>query len=226
MKEAFGFPVVDSTNVFEVLAELGIKPWPHTEPVISLSDYMERDLDDEQRAELRFAPVPEVVSLTDQSGKPFRGFRSKGKDWATVFALLPGDLLPIVGEYKHGADEVLLVPPSGVPSKAELAIDNPMLACAKREWEEETGLTLKTIEPLSDSPLIIAGRQSTLRYFPFLGSAAEPIVKGESKLDKTEHLKMVLIPLGEWLKVIANGKGVEDCAASITLLAMMRLGKI
>lgn len=226
MKEAFGFPVVDANNVFGVLADLGIKPWGHTQPVQSLTDYMKGDLDDEQRAELRFAPKTEVVSLVDHNGRPFRGFRSVGKDWATTFALLPDYLLPIVGEYKHGADEVVLTPPSGVPSKVDMATGDPMLTCAHREWEEETGLRLFHVRHLTNSPLIISGRQSTLRYSPFLGTVAEPIIKGESKLDDTEHLKMVLIPLPEWLKVIANGKGVEDCAVSVTLLAMMLLGRI
>lgn len=224
--EQFGFAVVTAENIFDVLAELGIKPWQHSEPVVSLDEYMRRDLDEAQLGELRFAPKAEVVSLTDHHGKPFRGFRSVGKDWATTFTLLPGNLVPIVGEYKHGANEVVLVPPSGVPHKEDQTTPNAMMTCAQREWEEETGLKLASIEPLSAKPLVISGRQSTLRYYPFLGRVQRPIVKGTSKLDATEQLKMVLCPLGEWLKLIERGQGIEDCGASATLLALSRLGLV
>jgi hypothetical protein len=227
VEERYGFPVVDAANVFDVLARLGIQPWKRSDPVISLDDYLARkDLTDEQRAELRFAPKTEVVSLIDHRHKPFRGFRSVGKDWATVFCLLPDNLVPIIGEYKHGCDQVSLVPPSGVTSRSDTATDNPMMSCAKREWEEETGLNLSSIVSISQRPLIISGRQSTQRYWPFYGEVAQPIVKGKSKFDTTEQLKLVLVPLPEWLKLIRNGRGIEDCGASITLLALMHLGRL
>lgn len=222
----FGFPVVNAENIFDVLADLGIKPWSKASPVISLDEYIASGLDDAQQAELRFAPKTEVVSLIDHRNRPFRGFRSVGKDWATVFTLLPGDLVPIVGEYKHGADEVTLVPPSGVPTKADLQSGDPMAACAMREWEEETGLKLVRVEALTDQPLMISGRQSTVRYNPYLGTTVTPLIKGKSKLDDTEQLKMVLVPLTEWLKLIANGRGIEDCAVSVTFLGLQALGRI
>lgn len=169
MQNQFGFPVVSADNVFDVLAERNIRPWAQTNPVISLADYLQQPLSEPQRSELRFAPKTEVVSLTDHHGNPFRGFRTAGKNWTTVFTLLPGNLLPIVGEYKHGVDEVVLVPPSGVPHKEDLQTPNPWTTCAQREWEEETGLKLRNVEPLSDHPLIISGRQCTMRYYPLLG---------------------------------------------------------
>jgi hypothetical protein len=224
--EKYGFPVVNPENIFSVLEKYGIKPWPQAKPTVDLEDYLKEDLDEDQKKELRFAPKSEVVSLLDPSNQLFRGFRSVGKDWATTFVLLPGDLVPIVCEYKHGVGQVVVVPPSGVPNKEDQLTDDPMLACAAREWEEETGLRLSSIESLSRHPLVINGRQSTHRYYPFLGYVKEPITKLPSKLDHTECLKVVLMALPEWLKFIQSGAGVEDCAASITLLALYRLGYI
>lgn len=225
MEYLHGFPIVNAVNAFDVLAELGIRPWPVSLPAVSLEDYLKRDLDDTQRAELRFAPKTEVVTLTDHRGQPFRGFRSVSNNWATTFALIDGYVV-IAGEYEHGIDQVVLVPPSGAPNREDRATENPMQTCAEREFEEETGLKLATIEPLSDQPLVVSGRQFTQCYSPFLGHLAHPVIKRPSKLDTTEQIQIVLCSLREWLKLIAIGQGIEDCGASATLLALNRLGKI
>lgn len=223
----FGFPIATADNIFSLLSDLGIRQVEHSRPVMDFEEYMASDLTEKQRSDaVRFGPKREVVIQTDKHGEPFHGFRTVGKNWATVFTLLPGDLVPIVGEYKHGADEVTLVPPSGVLHKVDTESPDPMAACGRREWEEETGLKLDSVTPLTGYPLMISGRQSTVRYYPFLGQVTLPIVKGKSKLDDTENLKMVLVPLQEWLKLIDNSRGIEDCAVSTTFLALRRLGKM
>lgn len=225
MDTAYDYPVVTTANVFDVLRELGIDKWQHTAPVRTLDKYRQEELSESQRAELRFAPTVEVLTLQGPS-ETFRGFRTVGRNWTTVFALLPGDLVPLVGEYKHGTDEVLLVPPSGVPSKADLELDDPMAACAQREWEEETGLRLKYVLPLQPKGLAIAGRQSSVRYFPYLGEVEEPIVRGASKLDANEKLAMVLMPLQEWLRAIEYLPGMESAGVTTTYLALRHLGRL
>lgn len=223
----YGFPVCTANNVFAVLRDLGIQPWPHAESAVSMETYLSGELTEAERNEaLRFGPKAEVVSLTQPNGRPFRGFRSIGKDWATTFVLLPDGLVPIIGEYKHGSDDLTLVPPSGIPNRDEREQADGMAICAKREWEEETGLRLERVTPLSRRPHVIAGRQSTLHFYPFIGEIAHPIEKGESKLDANEYLKLVLLSLEDWLRLIEHGRGIEACGASITLLALRRLGLV
>ncbi len=230
IEKKWGFPVVNAENVYKVLADMGVRPWPHVKPPMDLRDYMESPLTDEQKGELRFAPKNEVVFLKQPNGKPYTGFRNVGKNWATVFTLLPDNLVPIVGEFKHGAEVISLVPPSGVPSKTEMDISSVMermAACGLREFEEEAGIKLVRARPLaSEHGLPVSTRQSTQRCYPFLGEFALPIRQGPSKLDKTEHLKMVLIPLGEWMKLIMSGKVYEECAISTTFLALAELDLI
>lgn len=227
MENRYGFPIVTADNLSTVLAALGIRVWAPVQPPMSLDNYQVGDLTPRQREEIRrFAPRSEVVFLQDPKGNPFTGFRSVGKNWVTTFALLEGDLVPITIEYKHGADVVVLVPPSGVPGRRETGLEDPMSACARREFLEETGVELAEVTLLSGPEGIpVSSRQSTLRYFPFLGIPKMPISLQERRLDSTEFLRVVLIPLKEWLKLIGRG-GVEDSAISTTFLALQRLGRL
>lgn len=230
IKKKWGFPIVNADNVYKILEGLGVHPWPHVKPPMDLKDYVAGNLTEAEKADLRFAPKNEVVFLKQPNGKPYTGFRNVGKNWSTVFAVLPGDLVPIVGEFKHGAEEITLVPPSGVLSKAETEISSlmeRMKACGGREFEEESGLKLKNVIPLSsEHGLAVSTRQSTQRYYPFLGEVAMPVAPGRSKLDENEHLKMVLIPLSEWLILVNSGRIYDDCAVSVTYLALGKLGRL
>ncbi|MBI3572716.1 MAG: NUDIX domain-containing protein [Candidatus Kerfeldbacteria bacterium] len=221
MDEIFGFPRVTATNIFEVLRELGIKPWDHERPTMSLEEYIASDLTEEQRGELKFAPKSEVVFLKQPNGHPFTGFRSVGKNWATTFALLPGRYVPIVAEWKHGTEQISLVPPSGVMNKSD---SGSWEACAKREFEEETGMVLESVESLTgNQPLGVSSRQSTMCFYPFLGNIDGPHMRGQSKLDVTEHLKLVVISLGDWLSLIEGGWVLDQVGITTTYLALRRL---
>jgi hypothetical protein len=229
-QKQYGFYVVNSDNVFEVLEGLGVRPWPRVTEPVGLDEYLKRDLSESERNDLRFAPKTEVVFLRQPDGKPFTGFRNVGKNWSTVFTILPGDLVPIIGEFKHGEEFISLAPPSGVPNKVEMQINDTlerMTSVGKREYEEETGMKLAEIVSLDAMGLSVSGRQDKQRYFPFLGKVAEPIEPGASKLDKTEFLKMVLVPVGELLKLIEEKNRIlEDCLVSATFLALRKLGRL
>lgn len=231
MEKAFGIPVARATNYLDVFAALGIVPWEHTEAAMSMTDYLAGEHTAQERADAEhFGPKSEVVQLRQPNGKPFVGFRSVGKNWSTVFAVVPSDefgpLIPLVGEWKHGAETISICMPSGVPNKNELAGSDPMGACAKREFEEETGMVLTGVTPLSPEGIPLSGRQSSTRYFPYLGTVATPIIPGPSKLDDTEYLALVLMPANNWLHLMLRGEVYEDCAASATLIAGLRLGLV
>jgi ADP-ribose pyrophosphatase YjhB (NUDIX family) len=167
-----------------------------------------------------------VRHLLTPTGKSFPGFYVDNwtKDWATTLVLLPGNLVVLTGEYKHGQDEVVIVPPSGVPKRG-FTEEETMMGCATREFKEETGLTLTSIVPLG-GPQAVSARNINCRYFPFLGEVAEPIVAEEVQRDITERLAVVLCPIEEWFTLIKLGRGIEQCSASIAFLYMLAQGRL
>lgn len=224
IKTQWGIPIVMASNIFPYLKSVGIQPWPQIEPTVSLDEYLGRDLTDLQKNELRFAPKTEVMFLQQPDGKSFTGFRTALKPWATTFVLLPGGFVPIVAEWKHGTECISLAPPSGVLSKND---QGSMYLCAQREFQEETGIQIQTPIELGDpNGISLGGRGSTQRFFPFLGYAVESIYPGPTKLDNTEHIKLVLIPLDEWMEMISGGMVTEACAIITTFLALQRIGKL
>lgn len=224
LEKQYGFPVVTAHNFLRVLAELGLAPPKQIGDPEPLEKYLAGpNVTDDQRDEARrFAPKSEVVVLEQRDGERFIGFRSVGKDWAGLFVLLPGDLVPVVAEYKHGSGTLSLTPPCGVMAKG----DRDMGACARREFQEETGILVSRISSLSTWGVPVSSRQSTLRFYPYVGEIdGEPVV-GPSKLDASERLKVVLFPLKEWMSLLVGGLIFDDCAASLTFLALLRLGRL
>jgi len=231
MTTHYGLLVVTADTIFAELEQRGIRAWLQRRPPLDLAKYATGDLTDAQQNELeRFAPQAQATFLTTPQGEHYTGFRTVGKNWATVFSLIPNPseqndpLVPIVGEWKHGAEVMTLSPPAGVPGKEDARFLRPMEQCAQREFEEETGLTLLNLTALSDCGIPVSGRQSTPLFFPFLGKVKEPIQPKQYKLDGTEHLQPMLIPLSEWLQLIELGKVLEASAIVVTYMALRRLG--
>ncbi len=239
-KMMYGFPVLKAEEVLPYLKRHGIVPWRKVDATVVLEEHMKRELTPERRkiAE-RFAPKTEVLVLEN----PVNGivddfFRAVGKDWATVFAPLPNPddesdpLIPLIGEWKHGCDKdggdegMTVVPPSGVATKADLVTQQPYLAAGKREFEEETGIELAEVIPLSEHSFPSAGRNQTARAFLFFGVPKIPVVPGPNKLDKMEHLKGFLLPLSEWRKFLRRYPTGELVSPAITQLALEHMGRI
>ncbi|MFA6042296.1 MAG: NUDIX domain-containing protein [Patescibacteria group bacterium] len=219
----WGMPIVRSYQLDEYLLHSGIRPWKHLAPPVDFDRYRQGQLSEEQIHELEFSPKTEVLTLEKPNGATFRGFRTVAENCSTVFCILPGDVLPIIVEWRHGAEVISLVPPTGVVS----AVDHgDMAACAKREFEEETGIILANLHPLSTDGIPLSTRGNTQRYFPFLGYAEEPIVIEHIKLDENEYLKVMLIPLADWLKLISAGRVPEEISIGITFLALQRIGRL
>lgn len=262
MREAYGVPVVErAEDLMPTFAALGIQPWRETSEPMDLDAYRSMlenppisrgrtsDPDEDRRrqeghrqdaerlAELqRFAPKGQAMFLETPNGRPFTGFRSVGRDWATVFALLPDptnpnnperSLLPVAGEWKHGAEVITIGPPCGVPKRGKPGEpDEPMEACGAREFTEETGFAVDQLIKLTPKPVAVSGRQTTQKWVGYLGHVPRPIVRGPSRLDATEDLKMALIPLSAWMDAIEQGLVLESSSIAVTCLALRKLGML
>ncbi len=228
MKTVHGYPVVTADTLQDVLEALGLRAWEKIAATVSLQEYARRALTGDQQAELRFAPNAEVLFLQNpETAATFTAFRTAAKSWATTFALVPNDehgpLVPIVAEWKHGVEEVTLVPPSGVMSKVD---NNSWYNAAKREFAEETGFALEEVTVLCDHTLQGAStRQNTSGVYPFVGLLKKPVERMPSKLDKNELLHVLLFPVEEWLDVLDRGDAHDQCAVAVTHLALRWLKK-
>lgn len=221
METRYGFPLVNAENVLDVLKELGIKPWPRVGQ-IPLEDYLIGPLNPRQRSELRFLPRIEAVTFLNPKGEPFTGFRASWPDGVMVFTLLPDDLVPVAAEFKHGVEAVSLILPGGKIVKGEDAF-----SCAKREFEEETGIALEGVLSLNPVGTPVSPRQTTERVYFFLGNPRLPLIAGSPKLDQGEFLQVVVLPLHDWLEVISQGQEfVDPHSALVTFLALRKLGRL
>ncbi len=224
-EQKYGFPVISHENAFSVLSDAGIGQWPVVKPPIKLSEYQKQDLDQGRLYEIRrFAPDTEVVFLRDPEGDPFVGFRSiwsyaKG---CVVFTLLPGDLIPVAAEYRHGAEVVSLILPGGVVEKN----DSCPAVRAQQEFQAETGIILDKVVPLDDDGIPLSARQMKLSSCSFLGILPSQIKISEQRLDPKEYLKIVLIPLSEWLILIETSQVKEAASIVATFLALRKLRRL
>lgn len=219
----WGLPVVPAYRLEEYFSECGIRPWEKIGAPIPLQYYRLMHMSETDQRELRYAPKAEVIPWKNPKSGPMHGFRTIGKNWSTVFCLLPGELIPIVVEWKQGAECISLAPPSG---SLEPIDAGDMRACAIREFFEETGITLANLHPLSENGIALSSGDNTQRYFPFLGYPEIPVVVGPTKLDNNELLQVILVPLADWLSLISTGRVQEEISIGITLLALQRIGRL
>lgn len=227
----YGFPVVASPeDLSQTLEMLHIRPWQPVRPGLSLAEYIKLSLTEKQIGELRFAPNPWVNVFHHPNGDVFTGFSSKGRSWATVVVPLDdptfGTLIPFAAEFKHGREQIVLVPPSGVPNAQEKQQPDGFEACGRRELFEESGITLKEIHRLTHSDLPASARQTDQGVHLFLGLANDPTTWEKPNPDRTEFLRIVLIPLETFQKLVSEGTdphiGIELSAVAGVLLAMRK----
>ena len=215
-KTRYGLPLVRIDNIWEVVQSSGIANWKTVTSPVAVEDYPEVNLTN-QEIEIKRKFQMEISQFLSPSGEIFRGFRFDCGHGTRIFTLLDGELIPICAEFQHGCGEVLFDLPGGTLESGEDPAD-----CAKREFEEETGIILEGIISLSSVGMPIAARPMSSRNFSFIGVASDPAVLRPQKLDVGECLKVILVSLDDWLKLI-DREIVQAYSASTTLLALRRL---
>jgi 8-oxo-dGTP pyrophosphatase MutT (NUDIX family) len=123
----------------------------------------------------------EDVRLPDKT--VIRGYlRSRGRDYAMVFAVLADGTVPLVYQYKHGPGR----PSFDLPAGYLDGPDETPLAAARRELQEETGLVAEEWRSLGH--LVIDTNRGEDRAHIFLALGARP--EGLPHLDPTEDLEV------------------------------------
>lgn len=138
-----------------------------------------------------------------------------------VFPLVNSQTIIAIQQFRHGANDVLYELPGG-----NLDFDNETPAeIAARELKEETGYEPKKVVPLQ--PQGHSGywfEPSTIptAYIPFL--ATDCLKISEQKLDHGEYIKLMELPIAEWLALIATGMVTDSKSIVTTFLSLLYLG--
>lgn len=128
----------------------------------------------------------------------------------TVFAITRNKEVVFVRQYKHGIREIVLELPAGFTDE-----DNPLIA-AKGELLEETGIITEELILLGE--VYPMPTKSSSRNFGFLLENAE--ITEKQKLDITEDIGVVLVPLGELDERIK--KGEIKAASTLAVISLAR----
>lgn len=217
LKTKYGLPLANIDNILEIIQLSGVANWKTIADSVAVEDYPEVKLTN-QEIEIKRKLRVKVSRFLSPSGEVFMSFLLPYSGNGTrVFTLLDGEFIPICAEFMHGCGEVLFDLPGGVMEPGEEPI-----VCARREFEEESGIVLENIISLSSVGMPIAARRLKARNFSFMGIAGNPIIVKPQKLDASEHLKIVLISLDDWLKLI-DREMVQSYSAGTTFLALRRL---
>jgi 8-oxo-dGTP pyrophosphatase MutT (NUDIX family) len=118
-------------------------------------------------------------------------------DWVNVIPLTDRQSVVMIRQYRHGTDEVTLEIPGGMvdPEDADAA------AAARRELAEETGYqagVLHHLGTIAPNPAIQSNHCHS-----FLATALRP---GPQRLEGSEQIEVVEVPLAEVPQLIARGE--------------------
>ena len=216
----YGLPLADADNIFDIFKSLGIVKWKMLESPISVSAYLKQELSLEEKRNLKYLLKVEVATFVNPVDKIFRGFRYIGYNGAVIFTLLPGNLVVVCAEFMHGCEEIVLDLPGGMIEPGE----NPSVR-AKKEFEEESGIMLKEVIPLGSIGTRPIARRLNSRNYSFIGIETDPVIVEKQNLDENEYLRVVLVHLDDWLKLIDRER-VDGKSIITTFKALRKLGLV
>jgi ADP-ribose pyrophosphatase len=149
------------------------------------------------------------------SGEVIEGYLcSQSRDYAAVFALMADGTVPMVSQYKHGRGAISLDLPAGYLDSA----DEAPLTAARRELEEETGVTATAWKPMGS--LVVDSNRGNTRCHLFL--ARDAVRSGVQHLDSTEDLVVSFHRPGELLDLVLSGR-IDSVGSVAGILLALRL---
>jgi ADP-ribose pyrophosphatase len=114
----------------------------------------------------------------------------------------------LIRQYRYAAGGYLLEVPAGRPDKE----GEDWEGCARRELQEETGMTAEKMIPLTAIYTTPGFTDEKIRIYLALGLTA-----GETSHDEDEFLDTVVLPMSEALRMVRDGE-ITDGKTICTLL--------
>ena len=218
----YGMRIATAENIWEVVDELGIKPWKLIEEP-TVIEYLSRDLSEKQRAEVeRFCPkqLARVWETPDGNRATHFGLPVL-RNYSIIFSLIPGDFVPVTAQFRPNTKDIDLQLPSGaIGTKA-----NPKETVEEsgfREHREETGITLSRVEFLRSEPAPITVGHTGEQISYLLGHVKEPIEAEGLDLEEGEFLKAMLVPCVDWIELCLT-KGPDSVSIAATFMGLRKL---
>ena len=135
-------------------------------------------------------------------------------DWVAVIPVTPDNQIVMVRQYRHGTAQLSLEPPGGLVKAGQTPEES-----GREELEEETGYRASTFELLGwmhPMPALF-----TNRFYVFL--ARDASATGRVKLDETEEIETVLVPVDSVKEYIRSGKITSSVMVAALHLFLDRL---
>lgn len=131
------------------------------------------------------------------------------KGAAAVVPVLPNGKIIMVRQYRNALDRFTLEIPAGGRDGA----DEPMITCASRELEEETGYRCDNLEFLISVHTTVAFCNERIDVF-----VAKDLIKTQQRLDEDESIDLVECEPEDLCREIFDGK-IQDGKTISAILA-------
>ena len=138
--------------------------------------------------------------------------RSRGRDYAMVFAVLAGGGVPLVRQYKQGTGRDSYDLPAGYLDSP----DEPPLAAAQRELREETGLVAEHWQELGR--LVVDINRGPDRAYIYLALNAH--LDGPKELDPGEAIELSYHTPAELRDMVRRGEINSMASVAGIMLAL------
>lgn len=139
---------------------------------------------------------------------------------AIIFPFTKGKEVVALKQFRFAGNEFVIEIPGGNPEHLGEGTEE----AGRREFEEETGYTAENFIRLGGPPVWFDPASCFTPFVPILALGCQKTK--EPKLDKREIAEVVVIPLGEWIKMIEDGRIHDSKTITITFLALQRLNLI
>ena len=196
--------------MFEESMSEKIKPWKllESKPVIESKFFPVR----QDTCELPNGSVIDDYFVIDQP------------DFVNILALTSENEVLLVKQYRHGIQEIVLEIVAGLIDKEDGDGLEAARAAATRELQEETGYKVH------DENLIYLGKRNlnSARYANtvYLFLAKELSEETEQKLDATEDIEVVKVPLDEFMDMAFSEQLPNASHMPVIVLGLKHLGLI
>ncbi len=153
-----------------------------------------------------------VDTVVEKNGKQYLHKNIDQKEVVFVFPLTTDNEIYLVRQYRYLLEKEMIEAVAGFINDNE----DPLVA-AKRELQEETGLTAqawKKLGTIERGASVVRGR---LHMY-----VATELSEGEQNLDEFEEIEIVKLPFPQALEDVMNG----EMNTAITMLGMLMIDKL
>lgn len=139
------------------------------------------------------------------------------KDVVSIFAITEDNKIPLVKQYKHGAQDVLVEFPAGYVDENESPEET-----VRREFLEETGYDYKKLTKLAETYPNPTKVRSTYHFF--LAEGCSLSKSNPHKQDETENIEVLLKSPQEVFRMLVSNEIRTSTSIVTGFMGLQKLG--